>query len=267
MSETQIFGSSMLVHDDCLHAMGSIPAKSIDMVLCDLPYGVLNKANKNAQWDVVIPFQELWTHYRRVCKDRAAIILFASGMFTADLMESNKSWWRYNLIWDKINPTAFLNCNRMPLRSHEDICVFYKKLPAYHPQMEVYEGKRHGKGSKWLSQDKDSGSNCYGSYSQLPTIMRTERYPVSIIRVKRKHDISHHYHPTEKPVELLRWLIKTYTNPGDVVLDNTMGSGSTCFAALLEDRRFIGIEKEKQYYDIAVERLQSAVSDKELKND
>ena len=133
--------------------------------------------------------------------------------------------------------------------------------------MEVYEGKRHGKGSKWLSKDKDSGSNCYGSFSQLPTIMRTERYPVSIIRVKRKHDISHHYHPTEKPVELLRWLIKTYTNPGDVVLDNTMGSGSTCFAALLEDRRFIGIEKEKQYYDIAVERLQSAVSDKELKND
>lgn len=118
-----------LMHGDCLELMGSIPDKSVDMILCDLPYGVLNKSNKSVQWDSIIPFDRLWEQYERVIKDNGAIVLFAQGMFTARLMMSNPKLWRYNLIWDKCRATGFLNANRMPLRHHEDLCVFYKSLP------------------------------------------------------------------------------------------------------------------------------------------
>ena len=128
-------GNIVLIHGDCLVEMQHIPDKSIDMILCDLPYEVLNKSNKNAQWDRLLPFDKLWEQYERVIKDDGAIVLFSQGMFTAQLMMSNPKLWRYNLVWDKINrPTGFLNANRMPLRIHEDICVFYKDLPIYNPQ-------------------------------------------------------------------------------------------------------------------------------------
>lgn len=126
----------ILIHGDCLEEMKQIADKSVDVIICDLPYGVLNKGNNNAKWDSVIPFEDLWCIYNRIIKDNGAIILFGQGMFTASLMKSNPKMWRYNLIWDKIATTGFLNANRMPLRSHEDICIFYKSLPIYNPQME-----------------------------------------------------------------------------------------------------------------------------------
>lgn len=180
----------VLLLGDCLDVMSGIDDNSADMILCDLPYGVLNKGNSGARWDVVIPFEPLWKQYKRIIKDHGAIVLFGQGMFTADLMESNRRMWRYNLVWDKVNPTGFLNCNRMPLRVHEDIVVFYKHLPEYHPQMEEYDGRRHGRGTKYLSYAPDQSTNVYGSFMPGATVMRTERFPVSIIREKRKHDVS-----------------------------------------------------------------------------
>ena len=252
-----------LFQGDCLDVMGRLPEDSVDMVLCDLPYGVLNKSNDKARWDCQIPLDALWEQYRRVCKDDAPIVLFAQGMFTADLMESNRSMWRYNLVWDKVNPTGFLNARRMPLRSHEDICVFYGRLPVYHPQMTPYDASlRHGKGTKCFREDYSGHNGCYGNFRQTETLMSDEKFPKSIITVKRKHDTGHHYHPTEKPVELLRYLIRTYSDDGDVVLDNTMGSGSTCVAAVKEHRRFIGIEKDETFYLTACGRGKEALGDR-----
>ncbi|MDD5862606.1 MAG: site-specific DNA-methyltransferase [Prevotella sp.] len=241
---------------DCLEVMKDIPDHSVDMVLCDLPYGVLNKSNPNARWDSEIELEPLWDEWKRVAKDNASIVLFGQGLFSAKLAMSQPDLYRYSLVWDKVNPTQFLNAKRRPMPVHEDILVFYKKLPVYNPQMEPYTGKRHGKGQKAFEYEGFDGSNTYGTYRQTPTVMRDEKYPTSIITVKRKHDIKHHYHPTEKPVDLLRYLIRTYTNKGGLVLDSTMGSGSTCVAAALEDRRFIGIEINKKFFDIAASRVE-----------
>lgn len=182
------------------------------MILCDLPYEVLNKGNKHAQWDRLIPFDKLWEQYNRIIKDNGAIVLFAQGMFTAQLMMSNPKMWRYNLVWDKCRATGFLNANKMPLRYHEDICVFYKKIPKYNPQMS--EGKPlHGRGTAYRT--KELTNNCYGSIG-AEYISRegcTEKFPASIIRVPKPHP-STTMHPTQKPVTLLEWLIKTYTNRG-----------------------------------------------------
>lgn len=245
-----------LYNGDCIEVMsaggGEIPDKSIDMILCDLPYGVLNKSNPGAKWDCVIPFEKLWEQYKRVIKDNGAIVLFGSGMFTADLMESQRKLWRYNLIWDKVLKTGFLNANRMPLRQHEDICVFYKKLPTYNPQMVKCEPhqRNHGKGSCGKQTN-----NCYGEYTVLPTVISDEKYPTSIISIPKQHDREGDLHPTQKPIELLEWLIRTYTNVGETVLDSCMGSGSTGVACVNTNRKFIGIELDEKYFKIAKERI------------
>lgn len=245
----------VLINDDCLHAMKDIPDKSIDMVLCDLPYGVLNRSNPSAKWDSIIPFDALWKQYLRICKPNAAIVLFGQGMFTAKLMMSMPKLWRYNLIWDKKRTTSFLNANRMPLRCHEDIIVFYDKMPVYNPQMwkcEPHErNHRRGKNGK-------ETNNCYGKFNKPIQIITDEKYPRSIIDVSQGHSVGNFFHPTQKPVPLLQYLIRTYTNKGGVVLDNTMGSGSTCVAAIMEHRHYIGIEKEKKYFDIACRRVHDA---------
>lgn len=250
-----------LIHGDCLVEMQNIPDKSIDMILCDLPYEVLNKGNKHAQWDRLIPFDKLWEQYNRIIKDNGAIVLFAQGMFTAQLMMSNPKMWRYNLVWDKCLATGFLNANRMPLRYHEDICVFYKKIPKYNPQMS--EGKPlHGRGTAYRT--KELTNNCYGSMG-AEYISRegcTEKFPTSIIRVPKPHP-STTMHPTQKPVELLEWLIKTYTNRGGLVLDNTMGSGSTGVACVNTERDFIGIELNEEYFRIAEKRINAAIAEKQ----
>lgn len=238
---------------DCLELMPQIADKSVDMILCDLPYQVLNKNNPNAQWDKIIPFDPLWEQYNRIIKDNGAIVLFAQGMFTAQLMMSNPKMWRYNLVWDKVLKTGFLNANRMPLRQHEDICVFYKLLPVYNPQMKkVPPHKRnHSKGN----MATPTQNRCYGKYVETPTIISDEKFPTSIISIPKQHINGKSYHPTEKPIDLLQYLIRTYTNENDVVLDNTMGSGSTIVAAIKEKRQYIGIEKDEHFFEIAKQRI------------
>lgn len=261
---------------DCLVGMKEIPDKSINAIICDLPYGVLNRQNKSAQWDNIIPFEPLWEQYERVIKDNGAIVLFAQGMFTAELMMSNPKLWRYNLIWDKINrSTGFLNANRCPLRIHEDIVVFYKSQPTYNPQFTFGQvNHKHGVKGNGVNKANRGGAECrgyviterrrdgvagaknrcYGSFAVTETKITNEKYPTSIIRVDKEHD-GNYYHPTQKPVNLIRWLVRTYTNEGDLVLDNCVGSGTTAVACIKEKRHFIGYEITKEYFDIACERI------------
>lgn len=251
-----------LIHGDCLVEMQNIPDKSIDMILCDLPYEVLHKNNPHAQWDRKIPFDKLWEQYNRVIKDNGAIVLFAQGMFTAELMMSNPKMWRYNLVWDKCRVTGFLNANRMPMRCHEDICVFYKSLPAYNPQYTDGE-PNHSRGN---GKHKET-NRCYGKYSadyngrtyeSVPRVKSTvpegKKLPRSIISIKKEHE-STVFHPTQKAVALLEYLIKTYSNEGDTILDNCMGSGSTGVACVNTKRSFIGIELNEEYFKIAEKRI------------
>ena len=236
---------------DCLDVMKAIHDNSIDCIICDLPYEVLNKNNVNVQWDRIIPFELLWGQYERVTKDNAAIILFAQGMFTARLMMSNSKLWRYNLIWQKGGRcSGFLNAKKMPLREHEDIVVFYRKQPTYNPQMTKCQPceRNHSRGR----QEKEHTNRCYGNFGKVEDIITDLKYPKSILNFKRPHP---QVHPTQKPVELIRYLIRTYTNEGDLVLDNCIGSGTTAIAAIKENRHFIGIELNKEYYDIACERV------------
>ena len=235
---------------DCLEVMKDIPDNTCDMVLCDLPYGVLNRANKNVKWDNVIPLDKLWEQYARIVKDKGNIVLFAQDMFTAKLLMSKPEWHRYNLVWDKCYVTGFLDANRKPLRQHEDICIFTNGggyASTYNPQ-KTRSSKRHKIGGNGIK------NSCYGNLQRLPTQETYERYPTSILTFS-KEDGTRHYHPTTKPVDLLRWLILTYSNENDVVLDNCMGSGSTCVAAIKEKRHYIGIEIEEKYFNVAKQRI------------
>lgn len=195
-----------LLHGDCLELMSKISDGSVDMILCDLPYGV----TANNKWDIVIPFDGLWQQYKRIIKDNGAIVLFGNGMFTADLMTSNRGMWRYNLIWEKTQPTGFLNAKKMPLRSHEDICVFYKKLPTYNPQKSYGHARKVTKYEHGLQSKKTDN---YGDYGRT-TYDSTERYPKSIITFSKDVQKSA-LHPTQKPVALLEYLVNTFTNPGE----------------------------------------------------
>ena len=171
-------------------------------------------------------------------------------------MASNPNMWRYNLVWDKVLKNGFLNANVQPLRQHEDIVVFSKQRTIYNPQMvKCKPNKRnHGKGN----MQTPSQNRCYGRFVETPTIISDEKFPTSIISIPKEHKKGESYHPTQKPVALLEYLIKTYTNEGDLVLDNACGSGSTCVACLNTNRHYIGIEKEKEYYDISANRIQEA---------
>ena len=240
-----------IYNEDCLVGMKRIPDKSVDMILCDLPYGV----TKN-KWDSVIPLDELWKHYKRIIKENGAIVLFGQGLFTARLMFSNEKWYRYNLIWEKDRPSGFLNAKRMPLRSHEDIVVFYKKLPTYNPQF--WEGEPlHGMGSKFREGQLEN--NNYGKFDshKNPSAKHegdTKKYPRSVLSFKKEHPP---IHPTQKSVELVEWLVKTYSNEGDTVLDNCMGSGTTAIACLNTDREYIGFELDEAYHKLSLERIEN----------
>jgi site-specific DNA-methyltransferase (adenine-specific) len=222
--------------------MKDIPDGSIDMILCDLPYGTTA-----CKWDTIIPFEPLWEQYNRIIKDNGAIVLFGSEPFSSHLRMSNIKNYRYDWIWKKNKATQYLNANRMPLNDYEIISVFYKKLPNYNPQM--------GTGKKYSNKHKpeDSGE-CYGkvSYSERKDV--TTRFPRRIIEFGV--DMKAEYHPTQKPVALLEYLVKTYTNQGYVVLDNCMGSGSTGIACVNTGRRFIGMELDENYFNIAKERIE-----------
>ena len=239
---------------DCLELIKQLPDKSIDCIICDPPYEVLNKNNKDAQWDRIIPFDELWQQYERVAKDNAAIILFAQGMFTARLMMSNPKLWRYNLIWQKGGRcSGFLNAKKMPLREHEDIVVFYRKQPTYNPQMTKCHPheRNHSRGR----QQGEQTNRCYGEFGRAEDIITDLKYPKSILNFNRPHP---QIHPTQKPVALIQYLIKTYSNENDLILDNCIGSGTTAVAAIKEKRHFIGMELKKEYYDIACKRVKEA---------
>ena len=238
---------------DCLELMKEIPSSSIDMILCDLPYGQTAR-NK---WDSVIPFEPLWCQYERVIKSNGAIILFANGMFTADLMQSNCNLWRYNLIWEKTQPSGFLNAKKMPLRTHEDICVFYKSLPTYNPQKTTGHKRKVSKAAHKRNCKETTNYGVYG----LASYDSTERYPKSIMTFA-KDTQKEALHPTQKPIALLEWLIKTYTNKGETILDNCMGSGSTGVACINTNRNFIGYELDEKYFNIAKERLEKAYEGK-----
>ena len=222
-----------LFEGDCLQIMEQLPDNSVDMVLCDLPYGTTQN-----KWDSVIPLDLLWKSYKRVVKEDGAIVLTSHGLFTAILITSNPSMFRYKWVWEKSKSTNFLNAKKQPLRKHEDICVFYKKQPVYNPQM--IEGEPYDKGVR-----KDQLSGSYGDFHPVHVHSNGLRYPTDIIYFKTAESEGEVIHPTQKPVELGRYLVRTYTNPGDVVLDNTSGSGSFLVASLLEGRNFIGIEKNE----------------------
>lgn len=250
-----------LWHGDCLELMNDIPDKSVDAIICDLPYEVLNKGNKHAKWDKMLPLDKLWMQYNRIIKNNGAIILFGQGMFTAQLMISNPKMWRYNLIWQKGGRcSGFLNAKKMPLREHEDILVFYKSLPTYNPQMVKCEPhqRNHSRGK----QEKGQTNRCYGVFGKADEIITDEKYPRSILNFKRPHP---QIHPTEKPVALIEWLIKTYTNENELVLDNTSGSMTTAIAAINTNRKCICIEKDDHYFEIGSERVRKHLENRQLK--
>lgn len=241
-----------IYNEDCLEGMKRIPNGSVDCIICDLPYGVLNKQSEGGGWDSIIPLEPLWEEYLRITKPNAAIILFGQGMFTAKLMMSNEKMWRYNLTWDKKRTTGFLNAKKMPLKQTEIISVFYKEFPAYHPQMRkcLPHERNHRRGKL---QGKQT-NRCYGNFGKAEGVISDEKYPTDIIEFARNVHTS--FHPVQKPVELIQYLIRTYSNEGDTILDNCMGSGTTAVAAWREKRNFIGFELNKEYYNKACKRIQ-----------
>jgi len=227
-------------HGDCLELMKNIPDKSVDMVLCDLPYGTTK-----CKWDVIITFDKLWEQYNRIAKDNGAIVLFGNEPFSSKLRLSNLENYKYDWKWDKVRGSNFATVKIRPFNSFEDIMIFYKKQPTYNPQM--IKGEPYTQKQGFVGESKQTGLH----RKEVVTISDGNRYPITIIKFSKESGL----HPTQKPVDLLEYLIKTYTNENDLVLDNCAGSGSTLVAAKNLNRQFIGIEKEKEYYNICLERL------------
>jgi len=254
-----------IYNEDCLEGMKRIADGAVDCIITDLPYGTTACA-----WDSVIPFEPLWEQFKRVTKPNAAIVLFGSEPFSSYLRLSNIKWYRYDLIWDKEKGTGFANANKMPMKSHENISVFYQHLPTYNPQMgsgEPYtrKGRVRKNGSRIFSarelteEERRNPQNIkdktsIASVVSLKRVSNGERYPLSVVYCSNANhfDVKH---PTQKPVDLLRYLILTYSNEGDTILDATIGSGTTAVAALMEKRHFIGFETNKEYFDKACKRI------------
>jgi site-specific DNA-methyltransferase (adenine-specific) len=247
--EPTILQNSTIYNADCFDILHLIPDKSIDMILCDLPYETTDLG-----WDCLLDMFELWNEYNRVTKPNAAIVLTASQPFTSKLIISNIENFKYVWIWDKVNRfTGYGNSSFMPLKRHEDICVFVKSgKPTFNKQME--EGK------PYIAKRSGKKPEVYGNGGLNPKngVNTGTRNPADILSIKADRKKEMGKHPTQKPIELFEYLIKTYTNEGDTVLDNTMGSGTTGVACVNTGRKFIGIEKEKNYFDIAVKRIKEA---------
>ena len=260
------FFRNRIYEDDCLSVMPHIPDGAVDMILCDLPYGTTQN-----KWDSVINLDSLWKEYKRIIKPNGAIVLTAQGLFTAKLILSNENWFRYKIVWIKSKSTNFLNAKKQPLRKHKDICVFYAKQPTYHPQMT--QGERYDKGVR-----KDQFTGSYGDFRPCHVKSDGQRYPNDVVSFEDHDDFVYVktaeaegtvYHPTQKPVELGRYLIRTFSNPGDIILDNACGSGSFLVAAALEKRDFIGIERNRNialhkvgktdYIKVAHRRIEEAL--------
>lgn len=228
--------------------MNNIPDRFVDMILCDLPYGTTQ-----CKWDSVVPFEPLWKQYKRITKYNGAILLFSSQPFTSALIMSNLQMYKYEWIWHKTHPKGHLNAKKMPMRVHENIEVFYRKLPTYNPQMT------HGHTRKVAHTSyvrESNGDSCYGREVRNTFYDSTDRYPRDV-QIFSNADQSNKLHPTQKPVVLCEYLIKTYTNEGDTVLDNCMGSGTTGVACRNLNRKFIGIELDEGYFNIAKNRIET----------
>ena len=235
---------------DCLELVKDIEDKSIDMILCDLPYGVTQN-----KWDSIIPLDTLWNQYKRISKDNAAIVLTAIQPFASMLICSNPLWFKYEWIWQKDKATGFLNANRAPLRIHENILTFYSSPPVYNPQ-KFLGNPCHTRGKATGQKGKTTN---YGSHIGGETI-GDMKFPLSIIKFNKDTGL----HPTQKPVALFEYLIKTYSNEGAIVLDNCIGSGTTAEACINTKRMFIGIEKEPQFVKIANDRISGVIKNSEL---
>lgn len=235
---------------DCLELMKQIPDASVDLILCDLPYGTTACA-----WDSVIPFEPLWAEYRRIAKSNAAIVLTASQPFTSALIASNFKDFRYCWVWDKVNKyTGALNANRMPLKRHEDIAIFYRSLPTYNKQW------REGKAYRTTQNTGHGAHTQHGNSGESRICQNDGRHnPCSVLEIRADNKKELGLHPTQKPVALMEYLVRTYTNEGDVVLDNCMGSGTTGVACMNTGRRFIGMEMDAGYFAVAQSRILAVV--------
>ena len=247
-----------IYNEDCLEGMKKIPDGSIDFICTDLPYGITD-----CEWDKRIPFEPMWEQFNRVTKENACIALFTRGKFQFELWESNKKFYRRKTVWVKTAAVGFLDSKKMPLRIHEDIMFFYRALPKYNPQFtygKPYTRMFHGRSNNY---GKTSG----GVYTESPD---GKRYPTDVIYFKSvnsgvpKNHQSNVLHSTQKPVELIEYLIKTYTDEGETVLDACMGSGTTAVAAVNTGRKFIGFELDERYFQVATERVQKRIEEKEL---
>ncbi|MDO4431328.1 MAG: site-specific DNA-methyltransferase [Lonepinella koalarum] len=249
---------SLLIEGDCIRIMESIPDSSVNLILCDLPYGTTQN-----NWDTLLPFDELWKQYRRILKEDGAVLLMSQGIFTAKVILSQEKLFKYKITWVKSKATNFLNAKKQPLRKHEDICVFYSKQPKYFPQMS--EGEAYNKGVR-----KEQLTGSYGSFGSSLVKSDGLRYPTDIVYFKTAEAEGEVWHPTQKPVELGKYLIQTYSEEGDVILDNCFGSGSFLVASALTKRNCIGIELNKDVVkfkdkplnllDVAIERLNDIAS-------
>ena len=260
MNDQQTYDQCQLLHGDCLERMAEIPDGSVDMVMCDPPYGTTA-----CKWDSVIPFEPMWEAYRRVCKKNAAIVLTASQPFTSALVMSNPKAFKHSWVWNKVRGTNFALTKFQPMKEHEDVVVFSNgggKCP-YFPQME----SRRGNGVNAVGSMVQS--NTKGGKESVTILPVGKRKKVSELRVPgsiqnfigEKRGV---VHPTQKPVALMEYLIKTYTNPGELVLDNTMGCGTTGVACIRTNRRFIGIEKDQEYFKTACERIKRELTQGDL---
>lgn len=241
---------------DCLEVMKSIPDGSIDMILCDLPYGTTQ-----CKWDSIIDLKLLWCQYERVIKENGAIVLTAQLPFDKTLGASNLKLLKYEWIWEKQKATRFLDCKRRPLQAHENILVFYKKQPTYNPQM--VKGTPYDKGFRRTNADK-SQAEIYGTFKGARIINESGmRYPRTVLKFNTA-ECDGKYHPTQKPISLMEYLIKTFTNEEEVVLDNTAGSGTTGIACINTNRNYFLIEKEQKYFDIINKRIEDHVNQQKL---
>lgn len=237
--------NGQLYQGDCLEIMKEIPDNSVGMILCDLPYGTTQN-----KWDSIIPLNELWVEYKRIIKPNGVIALTSQGIFTARLILSNEDWFRYKFVWVKSKSTNFLNARRQPLRQHEDICIFYGKQPDYRPVM--WQGEPYDKGVR-----KSQYTGSYGDFKPVQVKSNGERFPTDTLYCKTAESEAGGkvWHPTQKPIALGRYLIRMFTGKDDIVLDNAFGSGSFLVAAAIEERRYIGIEKNKEVHLFKKERI------------
>ena len=244
--------NTQLLQGDCLELMKNIPDNSIDMILVDPPYGTTA-----CKWDIIIPFDELWKQYNRVVKETGIVVLFSSGLFTIDLINSNRKDFKYKLIWKKNVPTGMSSAKYRPMKYYEEICVFYKKMGTYNPQMK----ERIGVGKACYNYDHYCGESNHVHYEKVK-----KRYdpnfvqPSDVLEFNVVPNRKGKVHPTQKPVALLEYLIETYTNEGETVLDNCMGSGSTGVACIHTNRNFIGMELDETYFNIAKNRIEEELS-------